>query len=669
MKRLRGRLSFKITIWLLLLLITFSATAGIQYIAWSTRYMDVTHWQDSGEFFVALTSRRQSVIESLLTGASLEADDLDYAHRKELEKVQRQLVSAFSPENTNFRYEVRTVQDKVLFTNLEADENLEQFAHELHYYMLEGTMVQTDTVPTSNSDVLREETTLEIVETYPEVVLVYGVAGTVDGLVVADEFTEIYEDYHNYAGISESGLQSYFMVLILAGLGALLCVALLLWSAGYKKGEEKATPIWQDNIWIELVIVIAGVLLAIVMSVSDTYLYRLYGDYYPTEEITVLFLIVALMLTVVIVLFTAVLRTLVVRIRCGTLLRSSGICCVFRWVFGKGVNLVEMIPIIWRTIFLFCTYVFLRFFVREAFDYIYPLSVFAVDFIALALVVRWTIAFRRVRDGSEAISEGNLSHQINTEKLPIGLKNHANSINNISIGMAAAVDSRIKSERFKAELITNVSHDLKTPLTSIINYVDLLKTTEQTDPRAEEYIEVLERKAQRLKKLTEDLVEASKASTGALKVNREKIGMEQLLDQAIGEYKEKLEARHLTLVTTLPEGESCVYADGRHLWRVIDNLLSNCAKYAMEGTRVYLELTRGHGQVILSVKNISKEPQLLSSEQLQERFVRGDEARTTEGSGLGLSIARSLTELQGGSFELVVDGDLFKAVITLAQAT
>ena len=226
----------------------------------------------------------------------------------------------------------------------------------------------------------------------------------------------------------------------------------------------------------------------------------------------------------------------------------------------------------------------------------------------------------------------------------------------------------MKSERFKAELITNVSHDLKTPLTSIINYVNLLKTTQQTDPTAQQYIEVLDRKSQRLKKLTEDLVEASKASTGVLSVNREKIGMGQLIDQALGEWEEKLAERNLTVVPSIPEGETWVYADGRHLWRVIDNLLSNCAKYAMEGTRVYLDLYRGKGQVQLSVKNISREPLNVPPERLMERFVRGDESRTTEGSGLGLSIARSLTELQGGEFRLTVDGDLFKAEVTLPRA-
>ena len=204
--------------------------------------------------------------------------------------------------------------------------------------------------------------------------------------------------------------------------------------------------------------------------------------------------------------------------------------------------------------------------------------------------------------------------------------------------------------------------------TSIINYVDLLKKEPIDNPRAAEYIEVLDRKSQRLKKLTEDLVEASKASAGTLTVNRERLGMGQLIRQALGEYEEKLAGRHLQLIASLPDGELYVEADGRHLWRVLDNLLGNCCKYAMEGTRIYLELLGTDGNVVFLLKNISQNPLNIPPEQLMERFVRGDAARTTEGSGLGLSIARSLTELQGGAFTLEIDGDLFKARVTFPQA-
>ncbi|MDE6108283.1 MAG: HAMP domain-containing histidine kinase, partial [Oscillospiraceae bacterium] len=233
---------------------------------------------------------------------------------------------------------------------------------------------------------------------------------------------------------------------------------------------------------------------------------------------------------------------------------------------------------------------------------------------------------------------------------------------------STAVDERLKSERFKAELITNVSHDLKTPLTSIINYVDLLKKEDIQEEKAREYIEVLDRKSQRLKKLTEDLVEASKASTGTLTVNAERLGVVQLVEQALGEYSAKFENAGLTLVSTLPPEEVYVRADGRHLWRILDNLMGNCVKYALSGTRVYLEVVKWDGNVIFSLKNISANQLNVPPEELMERFVRGDESRTTEGSGLGLSIARSLTDLQGGTFRLSIDGDLFKAAVSFPEA-
>ena len=226
------------------------------------------------------------------------------------------------------------------------------------------------------------------------------------------------------------------------------------------------------------------------------------------------------------------------------------------------------------------------------------------------------------------------------------------------------MEERLKSERFKAELITNVSHDLKTPLTSIINYVDLLKKEEVQETKAREYIEVLDRKSQRLKKLTEDLVEASKAATGALTVNRERLGFTQLLDQALGEYGEKFEKSGLTPVLTTPDHELYVEADGRHLWRVLDNLLGNCVKYAMPGTRVYLDVKSWDGKVTLAGKNISRDPLNVPAEQLMERFVRGDESRTDGGSGLGPTIARTFTEACGGAFSVQTQADLFTAAVS-----
>ena len=258
---------------------------------------------------------------------------------------------------------------------------------------------------------------------------------------------------------------------------------------------------------------------------------------------------------------------------------------------------------------------------------------------------------------------GDPDFKIDTHKMYSDLARHAGQLNDLGAAIGNAVDERIQSERFKAELITNVSHDLKTPLTSIINYVDLLKKQDIDNPKAQEYIEVLDRKSQRLKKLTEDLVEASKASTGSLSVHLDRLGMVQLVQQALGEFEEKFAQSRLTVVPAFPEEECSILADGRHLWRVIDNLLSNCNKYALEGTRIYVEVCRWEGKVVLSIKNISRQPLNIPAERLMERFVRGEESRTTEGSGLGLAIARSFTELQDGTMEVSVEGDLFRVLI------
>ena len=353
--------------------------------------------------------------------------------------------------------------------------------------------------------------------------------------------------------------------------------------------------------------------------------------------------------------------------------RTCLICVAVQWVWTFCVQLLRNLALIWRWLILFPVYLVVNLYLCQWIyiggqGFLFLLYLLLNGALLLA-VCWWSLCLRRLQAGGQAIAGGNYNRRIDTAHMPHDLKECGENLNNISAGLSSAVEEKMKSQRFKAELITNVSHDLKTPLTSIINYVNLLKTTQQADPKAVEYIEVLDRKSQRLKKLTEDLVEASKASTGVLSVNREKIGMVQLIDQALGEWTEKLEDRKLTVVTALPEGETWVYADGRHLWRVIDNLLSNCAKYALEGTRVYIEIFRGKGSVSLSVKNVSRDPLNVPPERLMERFVRGEESRTTEGSGLGLSIAKSLTELQGGTFELVVDGDLFKAIVTLPQSS
>ncbi len=279
------------------------------------------------------------------------------------------------------------------------------------------------------------------------------------------------------------------------------------------------------------------------------------------------------------------------------------------------------------------------------------------------LLLRHSVEKYQIMEGVKRIKEGTLDAKIDLEELHGENKKLAEDINNIGAGLEQAVKESTKNERMKADLITNVSHDIKTPLTSIVNYINLLKREKIENERAEGYIRILDEKAERLKQLTEDLVEASKVSSGNIRLDMNKIDIVELVYQVAGEFTEKFERKSLTIVTKLPNTPVYIFADGRQLYRVMENLYNNVAKYALENTRVYVEITSKEEQVVFSVKNVSEK--LLAQENSQvndltERFTRGDTSRTTEGSGLGLSIAKNLTQLMGGQFEINVDGDLFK---------
>lgn len=284
-----------------------------------------------------------------------------------------------------------------------------------------------------------------------------------------------------------------------------------------------------------------------------------------------------------------------------------------------------------------------------------------------ALVVYVILAMKELRAGGDQLAAGNLDYKVPTDRLYGEFRRHGENLNNLRQGIQHAVEEQMKSERMKTELITNVSHDIKTPLTSIVSYVDLLKKEPMPTDQAKEYLDVLDRQAARLKKLIEDLVEASKASTGNLTVHFQPTDVNVLLSQSSGEYQERLAARDLSLVLTPAEEAPWISADGQLLWRVFENLLSNAQKYAMPGTRVYLSCQATEAEVAVTFRNISATPLNISAEELMDRFVRGDAARSTEGSGLGLSIARDLTQLQHGRFDLTIDGDLFKVVLTFPR--
>ncbi len=295
---------------------------------------------------------------------------------------------------------------------------------------------------------------------------------------------------------------------------------------------------------------------------------------------------------------------------------------------------------------------------------IFILAILLFNGIAAILCARALGSLTKVMISAKEISKGNLAYELDVKKITPSFKNFAEDVANIQSGFKSAVQEAVKGERMKAELITNVSHDLKTPLTSIITYADLLKKEELENEKAKEFVTVLHDKSYRLKQLIEDLIEASKASSGNLTVTKEKINLKMLLIQAMGELEEKIEKAGL-IVKINCEEETNVYADGRHMWRILENLISNVIKYAMPNSRVYVDIFKMDDMGVLIIKNISAASIDVTPDQLLDRFVRGDVSRTTEGSGLGLSIAKSLSEIQDGSFEINIDGDLFKAIVMM----
>lgn len=355
-----------------------------------------------------------------------------------------------------------------------------------------------------------------------------------------------------------------------------------------------------------------------------------------------------------------------VRIKLGKWWRNTLIYKVLRSIYRGWNKVGENKSILWKGLAIFLGVNFLEVLIFVVFGVDYS-KIMIVWFAEKAVILfaggEILIQMKRLQEGGKHIAEGDMDYQIDTEHMLPALKEHAADLNRINEGVSKAVNEKMKSERFKTELITNVSHDIKTPLTSIINYVDLLEKEEIPNENAKEYLEVLERQSARLKKLIEDLIEASKASSGSLSVNLEKLEVGVFLVQTVGEFKEKTEKNKLDLQIKKPEEPIYIMADGRHFWRVIDNLMNNICKYAQPETRVYINLEQTGEKVQITFRNTSRYPLNISSEELMERFVRGDSSRNTEGNGLGLSIAGSLMELMHGKMQLFVDGDLFKVVL------
>lgn len=374
-------------------------------------------------------------------------------------------------------------------------------------------------------------------------------------------------------------------------------------------------------------------------------------------------------------LFLGLCMSFAARIKQKTLIKNSFIyiCLRFIWKALRGafrllMSLIRNLPLVWKTAVLVCGISLLELIFLAGLGVGIArggkelLALFFLEkLVIIPAALYFAVMLKRLKKCGEALAGGNLGHVTDTKGMIWELKEHGENLNSAALGISKAVDERTKSERMKTELITNVSHDIKTPLTSIINYTMLIGEEKTENEKIAEYSAVLLRQSERLKRLIDDLVEASKAQSGNLEVNLSQCEASIFITQAAGEYEEKLRAAELTLVTKMPEKELIILADGRRMLRIFDNLMSNIVKYALSGTRVYLSLEEENGEAVMSFKNTSRERLDMEPAELMERFTRGDSSRSGEGNGLGLAIARSMTELQGGRLEISSDGDLFKA--------
>ncbi len=467
---------------------------------------------------------------------------------------------------------------------------------------------------------------------------------------------------------------------------ALLCFIFLLCSAGHKNGREGITPSAIHEIHLDVYTVVVAV-------GAFTGLYLAFGWIGMNPGMINLIVLVVLFAAEVI-WCTLYFMELAIRLKMGKWWQNTILYRVFRFfgrfckrVFRGIVKLIRGIPMVWRTALLCLAVCVAEFFGLILFynDRVVLLFFWAIEkFILCGAITFVALMCKELQEGSEALADGDLNYKLDTSHMVLSFKEHGENLNSIGEGISAAVEQRMKSEHLKTELITNVSHDIKTPLTSIINYADLIgkevsgdakdtgdgtgtETAQEREQHISEYAEVLLRQSQKLKKLLDDLLEASKATTGNLEVHPEVCDVSVLLSQAVGEYEQRFSEKKLETIVKQPEETVKVMADGRHLWRLFDNLLNNIYKYAQAGSRVYLNVEHDGQNANIIFRNMSAYPLEMSPEELEERFTRGDRSRHMEGNGLGLSIAKSLTELQKGDMEIVTDGDLFKVVITLPE--
>ena len=505
--------------------------------------------------------------------------------------------------------------------------------------------------------------------------------------VALDPDLEASDYFSQYSEIYSQWLSKMKLLLVMIGAGAigtLVCLVLLTLQAG-RNGKNKEIHLYFFDRWYTEIAAAAAILIVMgaigivtvcmELSYSGVHSFRdfngnyIYSGSYGNEADTWRSLVTASGILGGFLIMLIPYCSLVRRIKAHNVWKQS-------FVYQAGHRVVSVVRTFYedrkkseRTVLMFCVFCGVQIVLCCGFGNFGVFLTMVMDAAVLFLLLREASGRKQIEQGLKEIAAGDLDYKIDPTSLH-GDENLqlAGIVNSLGEGMKAAVQEQMKSERLKADLITNVSHDIKTPLTSIINYVDLLKRENIENEKAKDYIRVLDEKSQRLKQLTEDLVEASKISSGNIKLEFMNLNLNELVQQVNGEFAERFEGRNLDLICILQPEPLLIRADSRRIWRVLENLYVNVCKYAMPGTRVYVDAIKKDGKIQFSIKNISENPLNFQADELTERFIRGDVSRSTEGSGLGLSIAKNLTVLQHGTFNIYLDGDLFKVTITFDEA-
>lgn len=594
-------------------------------------------------------------------------------------------------DDENFSFAIRNERGAILLSNGQRDDYQTCFDESISYYPPGEVETFYRTYSTTEE---RDQALDELMNSYDYVDFsfedhIYGpessnayvlsaectkngelVEATVTGYIP----TDLVSSGDIYWNLSYVQLVAYYryeilMAAVIGGVLGLLALAFLVRGAGRRDENGTVVLSWLDrNVPTEILVPVMVVMLILWLLLGVNVVAIGQQTLHPIPLSSLIFS------GVVMALLAATVVSLVRRKQAGLLhwnLSRQQVRRFAAWVQRGWSRLLEFLLRFWVAGIGFMVLCILEFlcvyYYTVTLDGVPMLFWLLLKFLEGGIVVHVILSMKTLWAGGKELATGNLDYKVPSNRLHGAFRQHGENLNNLRGGIQHAVEEQMKSERMKTELITNVSHDIKTPLTSIVSYVDLLKKEPMPTDQAKEYLDVLDRQAARLKKLIEDLVEASKASTGSLTVNFQPTDVNVLLSQSAGEYQEKLAARDLTLVLTPAEEAPMISADGQLLWRVFENLLSNALKYAMPGTRVYLSCETTDQAVVIAFRNISASPLNISAEELMDRFVRGDASRNTEGSGLGLAIARDLTQLQRGTFTLTIDGDLFKATLTFPR--